>query len=128
MFRSLASKALLAAQRMFHKLRRRFRPRTKVALVVERPTTPRKNRLYVTIQAGEPAFGVMICPCGCGETLNLRFLQNRRPRWDLLSKKGNATVRPSIWRTTGCRSHFFLINGRVAWCPPHAPNTNSVPT
>ncbi|MGO9953726.1 MAG: DUF6527 family protein, partial [Dissulfurispiraceae bacterium] len=23
---------------------------------------------------------------------------------------------PSVWRKTGCRSHFFIIKGRVKWC------------
>src|SRR3546814_18982620 len=40
----------------------------------------------------------MLCPCGCGETIHLRFMGERRPRWSLGSLSGRATVFPSIWR------------------------------
>ena len=88
-----------------------------IEVVHERPEHLRQRRLYVT-QAGQDAvFGVMICPCGCQETLNLRFLPDRRPRWYLEGEAGErATVRPSIWRREGCRSHFFLTDGRIIWC------------
>jgi hypothetical protein len=94
------------------------RPTIRVELVADRPRKPLKNRLYVTQQAGEPAFGAMACPCGCGETLNLRFFGERRPRWSVRwNRRQRPTVKPSIWRQTGCRSHFHLTAGRVDWCP-----------
>ncbi|WP_425373246.1 DUF6527 family protein, partial [Klebsiella pneumoniae] len=30
--------------------------------------------------------------------------------------KGRPTLYPSIWRTTGCRSHFWVRIGRIHWC------------
>lgn len=85
--------------------------------VAERPRSPKRRRLYVTFQAGAPAFGVMICPCGCGETLNLRFFGERNPRWSVTwDGRKRPTVLPSIWRKSGCHSHFHLIAGRVRWC------------
>jgi len=92
-------------------------PTVRVELVKDRPQRPRKSRLYVTQQAGQPAFGAMACPCGCGETLNLRFFGERRPRWSIQwDRRRRPTVRPSIWRQSGCRSHFHLTGGRVDWC------------
>lgn len=90
--------------------------RIKTLIVTERPRRLRRGRLYVTRQANGPAFGFMLCPCGCAETIHLRFFGARRPRWRLLSMRGPATVWPSVWRSTGCRSHFFLTRGRIDWC------------
>jgi hypothetical protein len=93
------------------------RPRVRLEAVIERPRNPKRGRLYVTLQAGEPAFGTMLCPCGCGETLNLRFFGDRRPRWSIIwDQRKRPTVRPSIWRQAGCGSHFHLNAGRVDWC------------
>jgi len=94
-----------------------YRPTIRVEFVADRPQKPQKNKLYVTQQAGEPAFGSMACPCGCGETLNLRFFGERRPRWSVRwDHRLRPTVRPSVWRQLGCRSHFHLTAGRVDWC------------
>lgn len=93
-----------------------FRPPIRVVGIAESPQTLRPRRLYVTRHAHGPAFGFMLCPCGCGETIHLRFMGERRPRWSLESLSGRATVFPSVWRQTGCRSHFFLRHGRIDWC------------
>lgn len=97
--------------------RDRFAPRVKVRNCVEPPERPWPRRVYVTHGAAGPAFGYMRCPCGCGETLHLRFFGERRPRWSVASDdQGVATLHPSVWRQTGCRSHFVLKAGRVHWC------------
>lgn len=94
-----------------------LRPSIRVQAVAERPRRLNRRCLYVTFQAGAPAFGVMICPCGCGETLNLRFFGERHPRWSVTwDRRKRPTVLPSIWRKSGCRSHFHLTAGRVRWC------------
>ncbi|UUZ74032.1 hypothetical protein LP415_03550 [Polaromonas sp. P1(28)-8] len=57
------------------------------------------------------------CPCGCGETIELALLQGVKPRWNLTtSHDGLPTLHPSVWRRSGCRSHFWLRNGLVHWC------------
>lgn len=89
----------------------------KVVLVDEEPKHLQRNLLYVRQGAGRPAFGYLACPCGCGATLHLRFVGARRPRWVLsLDRNGRATLRPSVWRGTGCGSHFFVCAGRIVWC------------
>ncbi|MGR5364337.1 DUF6527 family protein [Vibrio mediterranei] len=58
-----------------------------------------------------------ICPCGCGDTLELMLLPTVRPHWRLtLDKKGYPTLYPSVWRKSRCGSHFWLRNGFVHWC------------
>lgn len=57
----------------------------------------------------------LLCPCGCGEVIRLNLLTDDEPCWRVqLSRKG-VSFKPSIWRTTGCRSHFFLRSGRILW-------------
>ncbi len=113
-----------ALARLFRKLRmaraalvEHLRPKVRVQFTAERPQRLRAHRLYVTSSAQGPAFGFLRCPCGCGETLHLRFFGARRPRWDLqVGDRHAATLTPSIWRQTGCRSHFVLARGKIRWC------------
>jgi len=111
---------LLAIRKAAFRERRRLldwlRPPILVVLVPERPTKLCRNILYVTQQANGPAFGFLRCPCGCKQTLHLRFFGDRRPRWELQTLSGKATVHPSVWRQTGCKSHFVLRDGKVNWC------------
>jgi hypothetical protein len=59
----------------------------------------------------------MLCPCGCGETLHMSLLPDSHPKWKLLRHDdGTVSLHPSVWRTKGCRSHFFLRNGMIVWC------------
>lgn len=58
-----------------------------------------------------------LCPCGCGESIELALLKEVRPRWDLtINVKGLPTLTPSVWKKTGCKSHFWLKSGVVLWC------------
>lgn len=93
-----------------------FRRPIRVVEIDERPKVLKPRRLYVTRHAEGPAFGFLLCPCGCRETVHLRFMGERRPRWSLESRAGRATVFPSVWRQSGCRSHFFIRVGRIDWC------------
>jgi hypothetical protein len=59
----------------------------------------------------------MHCPCGCGRTIELLVVQGVAPRWDLhVDDRGLPTLEPSVFLQTGCRSHFWLRQGRVQWC------------
>jgi hypothetical protein len=59
----------------------------------------------------------MICPCGCGEVIQLNLLKQARPCWSAVEHPdGTVSLLPSVWRKRGCRSHFFIRSGRVDWC------------
>lgn len=59
----------------------------------------------------------MFCPCGCSNTLHIMIARSGRPRWDYsLGPQGELTLNPSIHRTVGCKSHFWVRNGVVDWC------------
>ncbi len=63
---------------------------------------------------------VLLCPCDCGATIGLNLLPDDEPRWSLHNDEGGPTLKPSVWRTSGCRSHFFLRRGQIVWCRPEA--------
>lgn len=59
----------------------------------------------------------LLCPCGCKKKIELVLLPEERPRWHLtIHKKGTLSLRPSVWLTKGCKSHFFLTKGDIKWC------------
>lgn len=93
-----------------------------VEMVEELPDRLVQKVLYVAGENGHLWFAAMICPCGCGETLQLGLLKDARPRWSVNLENGKLpTLQPSVWRQVGCRSHFFLTRGRIIWCEarPH---------
>jgi hypothetical protein len=56
------------------------------------------------------------CPCGCDTTILLNLLADAKPRWKYcITKRGNISISPSIWRKVGCKSHFIIREGRINW-------------
>ena len=77
---------------------------------------PRRD-LVLARDGGENWCVGMLCPCGCGRTIELLLIQEARPRWDLmLDAFERPSLKPSIWLQGGCRSHFWVRRGRVEWC------------
>lgn len=77
---------------------------------------PARNLILVEDEAEPWSIG-MRCPCGCGETVELPLSPDLEPRWDLtIDRKKRPSLSPSVWRKTGCRSHYWLSKGRVRWC------------
>jgi len=60
------------------------------------------------------------CPCGCGVSIWLTLGGSIHPRWNLTEKNGIPTVTPSVNRVVGCKSHFWIREGRIQWAgkPP----------
>jgi hypothetical protein len=57
-----------------------------------------------------------LCPCDCGELIQLNTLPRVRPRWSARRHQNcTITLHPSVRRTVGCRSHFFLRRGGIDW-------------
>src|SRR6266436_400756 len=72
--------------------------------------------IYVTTSYGYAKWAQFRCPCGCGEIVLLNLSASRRPCWKIRNGLfGQATIMPSVWRTDGCQSHFFIRRGRVEW-------------
>lgn len=79
------------------------------------------QHVYIVGEGGHLWFAALLCPCGCGATVHTSFMPEGHPRWTLtVHADGTISLAPSIWRTRGCRSHFFLRRGIIAWCSPRA--------
>lgn len=77
---------------------------------------PRRALVHV-LDDGESWSVGFRCPCGCGAALELMLLPGVNPRWDMVvDARGRPTLSPSIWRNEGCRSHFWVRDGKVVWC------------
>ena len=92
------------------------RHKVKIVYDDELPAKLKKHTLYA-IGEGVPWLAALQCPCGCGEIVQLTLLENESPRWSLREEKDrSATISPSVWRSKGCKSHFFIRKGLVPWC------------
>jgi hypothetical protein len=69
----------------------------------------------VLVERGRPRHLIVRCPCGCGDDISLNVDPEAGPCWRLLRRGDNLTVMPSVWRETGCESHFFLWRDEVDW-------------
>lgn len=98
------------------RFRRYLRPWMTV-LIDEVPEGPRPRIVYL-IGEGEYLWSAaFLCPCDCGELVQLNLLPKSRPRWAVVRHPdGSVTVSPSVWRVAGCKSHFFLRRGKIEWC------------
>ena len=75
------------------------------------------HEIYLVGENGHLWFAAFVCPCGCGETVQLSCLSDARPRWSVTRHAdGSVTLYPSVSRVRGCRSHFFIRRGMVIWC------------
>lgn len=97
----------------------RLKPTSKVR-VVRGDTLPAvlpRRDLVLLQDDGEDWSVGFLCPCGCGDTLELALLPEVKPNWKLtVDIRGRPTLHPSIWRTVGCQSHFWVRSGRIVWC------------
>jgi hypothetical protein len=82
----------------------------------ELPESLQSRRLYL-LGADAPWSAAFVCPCGCREVIHVSLLQDDSPRWTIsFDRDGYPSLSPSVWRTKGCRSHFFLRSGAIVWC------------
>ena len=81
------------------------------------PDSLEGSKVYVAGEGENLWAAAMICPCGCGETIELNLLKDARPRWSAEKHSdGSVSLKPSVWRQKGCRSHFVVSHGRINWC------------
>jgi hypothetical protein len=58
---------------------------------------------------------VMRCPDGCGEVITLNLDPRTDKAWRVYKSRKGLTLYPSVWRDTGCQSHFVLWNNVISW-------------
>lgn len=109
--------AVASAQRLREKLPRRKQKRYRYVRVDEMPDALKPFTVYLCGEGEYLWAAAMICPCGCKEVISLNLLKAARPCWGVHGHKdGTVSLHPSVWRQKGCRSHFFLRQGRIDWC------------
>lgn len=59
---------------------------------------------------------VMSCPDGCGEVITINLDGRAGKAWRYHERGGDVSLFPSVWRDTGCESHFILWRSRIYWC------------
>ena len=119
-----------ATQEAFNYLRRLLGARAPAraarivyARVDEFPDRLAAGTLYVAGEESYPWAAAMRCPCGCGDVITLNLLEQASPRWQVREgHRGTITIAPSIWRTKGCRSHFFIRSGGIHWVSARRPS------
>jgi hypothetical protein len=73
--------------------------------------------VYVLGEGEHKWFVALVCPCGCGATVQMSLLPDAQPRWRLIEHTDETiSLEPSVWRRVGCRSHFFIRRGLIQWC------------
>lgn len=70
----------------------------------------------VVVHRGVDRSLTMVCPDGCGETLTINLDDRSGPAWRLYIEGEAVSLYPSVWRNTGCCSHFILWSSRIYWC------------
>jgi hypothetical protein len=70
----------------------------------------------VVVRRGVDRSLTMLCPDGCGETLTINLDRRAGPAWRLYIEGQDTSLFPSVWRHTGCCSHFIVWRARIYWC------------
>ena len=85
--------------------------------VEELPDSLETHKLYIAGENGYFWAAAMLCPCGCGDVIELNLLKKVRPCWTVREHPDSlVSLKPSVWRRQGCRSHFILRLGCIDWC------------
>lgn len=94
-----------------------LRGRYTVLIVDDLPDELQARKVYAVGDEGHFWLAALKCPCGCGDTIQLPMMAGQRPRWTLAAKRARLpSLSPSVDRTVGCRSHFWMRQGKIHWC------------
>lgn len=94
--------------------------------IFELPSCLDPKTIYVIKEGAQKLHASMICPCGCLQVIHLNLLKDADPYWRIRKgKNGSVNLSPSIWRTSGCKSHFFIRSGKVVWAKSFTRNSKS---
>lgn len=94
----------------------RIRDRGKVARRHEADSLLERPGDFVLVERGVLRSFVMVCPDGCGEKLAINLDPRTDKAWRYYKKRNQISIFPSVWRDTGCQSHFIIWNHTIVWC------------
>jgi hypothetical protein len=82
----------------------------------------------VMIQRGHPRWIMLKCPCGCGEEIPINLDARAGKAWRFYERRSRgATLFPSVWRDTGCQSHFIVWNNCILLLDAEGSDESAVP-
>jgi hypothetical protein len=93
-----------------------IQPKYKFKFVGDIPRRAHRQTVYIVQDGTEPDALVFKCPCGCKTTINLNLLRDARPCWSYSIREKLISITPSIRAMRGCKSHFWLTDGKIHWC------------
>lgn len=68
----------------------------------------------ILVERGRPRWLVISCPCGCGVEHPINLDPRAGAAWrHYISAPGKLTLFPSVWRETGCKSHYIIWRDRI---------------
>ena len=68
----------------------------------------------VLVERGRPRLLLLSCPCGCGDEFPRNLDERAGPAWRLYeNSRGGISVFPSVWRESGCRSHYIIWRDKI---------------
>ncbi|MFZ5480849.1 MAG: DUF6527 family protein [Myxococcota bacterium] len=65
------------------------------------------------VEKGRVRWVIMRCPCGCGDDVFINVDPEQGPSWRLRRDEAGITLFPSVWRDSGCGSHYIVRKGRA---------------
>src|SRR5580658_6765762 len=76
----------------------------------------REGIVVLCVKEGVIHGAAYLCPCGCGHVHYARQQgHGERPTWIITLNEGRITFNPSVRCTSGCKSHFDLVDGKIKW-------------
>lgn len=75
-------------------------------------------------RGGEVLWLLLKCPCGCGEVYPINLDQRAGPAWTLYRDGSGISVYPSVWRESGCESHYIIWRNKI-WLIDHQDDDES---
>ena len=105
-------------KRIWKAFRSAFQPKWHLTKVEDTPDRLKAHTAYLVGETGHEWTCAFNCPCGCREIVWLNLIKAPgRPTWRVEQHRCKTfSISPSVWRTAGCKSHFFLRRGRIDWC------------
>lgn len=91
-------------------------PSINTVVVEDLPDHLLPNTIYLVGEDKQYWQAAMRCPCRCGELIQLNLAPPGPPCWRVrLYWDMTVTLSPSVWRSVGCFSHFWIRRSRVLW-------------
>lgn len=88
----------------------------KCVFVKDLPKKVGNKIFYIVGEKEQPWLIAFNCPCGCSNLIQLNLLKEAYPCWKYkVTKKSKLNISPSVWRISGCKSHFTVHKSKIDW-------------